>query len=85
MNLKTLEDLFLDELADTYDAEQQLVKALPRLAQAATCDDLKAVIQTHLKETAGHVKKAETGLPIFWGKSHRPDVRGDQWVAGGER
>ena len=59
MNMKTLSDLFLDELADMYDAEQQLVKALPKMAKAATCPDLKAAIQSHLKETEGHVKKLE--------------------------
>ena len=43
-NMKTLKDLFLDELADMYDAEQRIVKALPKMAKAATCDDLKAAI-----------------------------------------
>jgi ferritin-like metal-binding protein YciE len=51
MNMKTLNDLFLDELADMYDAEKRIVKALPKLAKAATCTDLKAAIATHLKET----------------------------------
>ncbi len=57
--MKTLKDLFLDELADMYDAEKRILKALPKLAKAATSDDLKEAIQAHLKETEGHVTKLE--------------------------
>lgn len=63
--MKTLKDLFLDELADMYDAEQRIVKALPKMAKAATCDDLKEAIQSHLKETEGHVKKLEQVFRCF--------------------
>ena len=67
--MKTLEDLFLDELADMYDAEQRIVKALPKLAKAATCPDLKAAMQSHLKETEGHVKKLEQVFQCFGEKA----------------
>jgi ferritin-like metal-binding protein YciE len=63
--MKTLKDLFLDELADMYDAERRIVKALPKMARAATCDDLKKAIQSHLKETEGHVKKLEKVFQSF--------------------
>jgi ferritin-like metal-binding protein YciE len=63
--MKTLKDLFLDELADIYDAERRIVKALPKMAKAATCPDLKAAIQSHLKETEGHVKKLEQVFQSF--------------------
>ena len=63
--MKTLKDLFLDELADMYDAERRIVKALPKLAKAATCDDLKGAFQSHLKETEGHVKKLEQVFQSF--------------------
>jgi ferritin-like metal-binding protein YciE len=63
--MKTLEDLFLDELADMYDAEHRIVKALPKMAKAATCPDLKAAFQSHLKETEGHVKKLEQVFQAF--------------------
>lgn len=59
MNTKTLKDLFLDELADMYDAEKRIVKALPKMAKAASCTDLKAALEKHLQETQGHVTKLE--------------------------
>jgi ferritin-like metal-binding protein YciE len=63
--MKTLSDLFLDELADMYDAEQRLVKALPKMAKAATCDELKGAILSHLEETKGHVTKLEEVFECF--------------------
>jgi ferritin-like metal-binding protein YciE len=63
--MKTLKDLFLDELADMYDAERRIVKALPKMAKAATRPDLKAAIQSHLKETEGHVTKLEKVFQSF--------------------
>ena len=55
----TLHDAFLDELRDTYDAEKQLTKALPKMAKAATSPDLRAAFETHLDETRGHVDRLE--------------------------
>jgi len=55
----TLYDAFLDELRDAYDAEKQLVKALPKLAKNATSDDLRGAFESHLEETRGHVDKLE--------------------------
>ena len=54
-----LHDAFLDELRDTYDAEKQLVKALPKLAKAATSPDLRSAFETHLEETRQHVQRLE--------------------------
>lgn len=65
MNTKTLKDLFLGELADMYDAERRIVKALPKMAKAATRDDLKQAILSHLKETEGHVTKLEQVFGFF--------------------
>jgi ferritin-like metal-binding protein YciE len=65
MNTKTLKDLFLSELADMYDAERRIVKALPKMAAAATCDKLKKAILAHLKETEGHVTKLEEVFQSF--------------------
>lgn len=57
--MKTLEDLFLDSLADLYYAEKQLEKALPKMAKAATHDDLRMAFESHLAETEGHAQKCE--------------------------
>jgi len=56
---QTLHDAFLDELQDAYDAEKQLVKALPKLARAAASTELKQAFTAHLDETKGHVEKLE--------------------------
>ena len=56
---KTLGDLFLGELADMYDAEHRIVRALPKLVKAATCTRLQAALQKHLKETEGQITKLD--------------------------
>ena len=63
--MKTLEVLFFDELADIYDAEVRIVRALPKMIKAATCNHLKKGIQAHLKETEGHVAKLERVFKAF--------------------
>ena len=55
----TLHDAFVDELRDAYDAEKQLIKALPKLAKAATSPVLRDAFQSHLEETRGHVERLE--------------------------
>ena len=55
----TLHDAFIDELHDTYDAEKQLTKALPKLAKAATSADLRKAFESHLLETKGHIDRLE--------------------------
>jgi ferritin-like metal-binding protein YciE len=59
MKLDTLQKLFLNELRDLYHAEQQLVRALPKMAKAANSAELKDALETHLKETEGHVDRLE--------------------------
>ena len=56
---KVLQDAFLDELKDAYNAEKQLTKALPKMAKAATHPELKAAFEGHLQETQGHVTMLE--------------------------
>jgi len=62
---KTLNDLFLDELADIYNAEHQLVKALPKLAKSATCRHLRDALLSHLEETKGHITKLKSVFEAF--------------------
>ena len=55
----TLHDAFIDELRDTYDAEKQLTKALPKLARAASDPKLREAFETHLEETQGQIERLE--------------------------
>jgi hypothetical protein len=55
--MNKLRVLFLNELADMYDTEKRIIKALPKLARAATCKQLKAAFLSHLEETKEHKVK----------------------------
>ena len=59
MPLDSLQMLFENELKDVYNAEKQLVTALPRIAKAATSPQLRDAITKHLRETEGHVTRLE--------------------------
>ena len=59
MKLNTIEDLLHHELKDLHSAEMQLVKALPKMAKAATNEDLRAGFEEHLEQTKGHVQRLE--------------------------
>jgi ferritin-like metal-binding protein YciE len=60
MKLASLYDLFVDELKDLYNAEIQLTKALPKLAKAASSEDLRTAFEDHLTETENQVQRLET-------------------------
>ena len=59
VNMLTLQDLFEHEIADLYSAETQLVEALPKLAQAASNEELRRAFEHHLEETREHVRRLE--------------------------
>jgi len=54
-----LNDLFVQQLKDLYDEEQQLTEALPLMAQAASSSQLKSAFQEHFRQTQGHVQRLE--------------------------
>lgn len=54
-----LRELYLDELKDLYNAENQLLKALPKMAKAANSDELRDGFEQHLEQTKGHVERLE--------------------------
>jgi ferritin-like metal-binding protein YciE len=58
-HLNSLHDLFVHELHDLYNAEQQLVTALPKMANAATAPELREAFNHHLKQTQNHVTRLE--------------------------
>ena len=69
-DIKTFDDLFVHQLQDIYYAEQQLVKALPKMAEKATDAELKQGFLEHLEQTRGHVARLEK---VF--KMHNAEVK----------
>jgi ferritin-like metal-binding protein YciE len=59
MEHQALKELYIDELKDIYNAENQLVKALPKMAKAATSEELRTGFEEHLEQTRGHVQRLE--------------------------
>ena len=59
MSKDSLRELYIDELKDLYNAETQLVKALPKMAKAASSDQLRQAFEEHLRQTSEHVSRLE--------------------------
>lgn len=57
--IKSLEDLFVHELQDIYDAEHQLTEALPLMAEATSSSELKSAFRNHLRQTEQHIKRLD--------------------------
>jgi len=60
MELETLQELFVDDLKDLYSAENQITKALPKMAKTATSEELKKGFLEHLEQTKGHIRRLES-------------------------
>ena len=60
MPIKTMEDLYVNELKDLYSAEKQILKALPRMAKAASHPELRQAFQEHVAVTEEQVRRLET-------------------------
>ena len=65
MAVKTVEDLFLHELSDTYSAEKQMTRSLPRMARAAADQQLAQAFMDHLEETRGQVERIDEIVEIL--------------------
>lgn len=63
--MKTLQDLFFNELSDIYDAEHRITKALPRMAKAATSPALRKALEFHKHQSEGHIAKVEEVFGCF--------------------
>jgi ferritin-like metal-binding protein YciE len=59
MEHQALKELYIDELKDIYNAENQLVKALPKMAKVANSEELRTGFEEHLEQTRGHVQRLE--------------------------
>jgi len=79
MKLETIRDLYVEELKDLYDAENQITKALPKMAKAASATELKSAFEQHLKQTEGQVTRLER---IFQKLEESPGGKKCKGVAG---
>ena len=59
MKLNSLQDLYVSELKDLYDAENRIIKALPKMAEAANSPELRAAFEEHLNQTRRHAERLE--------------------------
>jgi len=57
--INTMDDLFVDQLRDLYNAEEQIIQALPQMAQAASSSELKTAFQQHLEQTRTHKQRLD--------------------------
>lgn len=71
MKMETLRDLMIEELADIYDAEHQIIEALPKMKKAAKSSDLKQSFQEHLDMTREHVSRLEQVFELMEQKPKR--------------
>lgn len=69
MNMTTLQDLFMDQLQEMYDVEKRLVKALPKMAAAAGCEELRQGFQEHLEQTRHQVERLENVFELIGSKA----------------
>ncbi|HZP32593.1 MAG TPA: ferritin-like domain-containing protein [Candidatus Acidoferrales bacterium] len=69
MKDSALKELYIKELRDTYDAEKQITKALPKMAKAASSSQLRSAFEEHLEQTKNHVARLEQ---IFEGLDETP-------------
>lgn len=65
MSVDTIEKLFVDELKDLYSAENQITKALPKLAKASSSDKLRTAFESHLEETKEQIDRLEQIFKIL--------------------
>ena len=80
MKLNTLEDLYVHELKDLFSAEQQIIKALPKMAKAASSKELVAGFQEHLEQTKGHAQRLEQILSSRKQTTRGPKCKGMEGV-----
>lgn len=77
--MDSLRELFVEQLRDIYSAETQLVKALPKMAKAASSTELRTAFENHLKQTKEHVERLET---IFTNLDEEPEGETCKGMAG---
>src|SRR5215813_588074 len=63
--MESIQELLTEQMRDLYDAEKQLVKALPKMAKASSNPDLVEAFNSHLSETRGHVERLERAFELM--------------------
>jgi ferritin-like metal-binding protein YciE len=66
--MDSIRELIIEQMKDLYDAEKRLVRALPKMAKAASNPELKKAFESHLEETRGHVERLEQGFELLGDK-----------------
>ena len=69
---ETMQELLVQEMQDLYDAEKQLVKALPKMVKAASSEELSQAFGNHLQQTKGHVERIERAFEML---KHKPKAK----------
>ncbi len=72
----TVDKLFMNELKDLYSAEKQITRALPKMAKAATTEELREAFQTHLEETRGHIERLDRVFELLGAKASAKTCQG---------
>jgi ferritin-like metal-binding protein YciE len=72
VKVNSLQELYLEELKDTYDAEKQIIKALPKMVKASSAPQLQKAFAEHLEQTKGHIQRLEQ---IFKGLGEEPKAK----------
>jgi len=80
MELNTIKDLYIHELKDLYSAEKQLLKAIPKMAKAATNQELANGFREHLEQTKHHAERLEQVLKAHGQSTRGPKCRGMEGI-----
>jgi ferritin-like metal-binding protein YciE len=80
MKQRTLQDVLIDELKDLYSAENQIIKALPKMAKAATNEELRQAFEEHLEETRGQVERLEQAFEMLGSKARSKKCEGVEGI-----
>jgi len=80
VKLELLHDLYLSELSDLYSAEEQIVKALPKVIKHTESPELRQALENHLEETRGHVERLESIFEMHGESAKRSKCKGMEGV-----
>ena len=80
MKLQSLHDLYLSELKDLYSAENQIIKALPKVIEKTTSPELRQALESHLEQTRGHVTRLEEVFQMHGEEPKKMKCKGMQGV-----